>query len=767
MLKYNTPDFNRWLCAKLKSTEIKHTFLVSEENYDPINPLDGWTPPDRPVLRDTVSVLFSNNTIVNYTFVNGEPNHWEVTYVNPIIPTEVDEGNTIYFEESEFTYGDGFYPVSLGVDGDKVILKSTDGVIGYFHYEEENNWILDYYDLSVKNNSTFHIVGSGIYDPLQPLLNWEQPETAYADNTAIVQFTDGNTVFYTYDNGWVYDFKIGFIDEEVEEEVDLFNNLIIEKQAIYFDASDASTLAINFNNKVSEFRNKLSLTGKDVANGTAGSQPEWNYDHIIFDGINDFLESEVFTLGSPMTQYHLINQIVWSDGSDLLDGKIQNSAVLQQGNNGTPNLYVFNGLANTPQNHLPLNQWGIIKITFDGTNTKVKIDDFTEHTDITKAVTMGGITMGCRGGSHAQFGKFGLAKSLYFESVLTVEEDAIVHDKLIAEKLAMSANYNAFGVLYRANSGKLIQVYYAGKAHVDMDGKIVKRESFDNGVTWSQWVTIYNSAYDDRNATGGVTATGRLILFFARYNPDLNGTTYFQIGYMYSDDEGDTWSDFESITPLHPDYPGCYQNSYGAMITAGDGTLIQNYDNACAPIGYYELRQLRSVDNGATWVEGTVIYNGIKDHNELCLVYCGNNTIIGLARNEDKEAPYQFKSTDNGVTWIAMGKTNFENNVSNNNVSPWLQIVNNGVADYIVCYYCNRDTNYLYYRTALLSAVIADQTVWNDRVKISVGANDDYVLGYPSVIHINKSMTGKGIINTYRSDGINVDVTLFDTTILI
>lgn len=141
------------ICKDL-NTEIKHTFLISESAYDPDNPLDGWDSPKKPVIKDTVSVLFSDNTIVNYTFVNGESDHWEVTYINPAIPIEVDEDNVIYFEESDFEYGDGFYPVSLGIDGDKCILKSKDNIFGYFHFEDENNWVLDFYDLSNISNKT-------------------------------------------------------------------------------------------------------------------------------------------------------------------------------------------------------------------------------------------------------------------------------------------------------------------------------------------------------------------------------------------------------------------------------------------------------------------------------------------------------------------------------------------------------------------------------------------------------------------------------------
>lgn len=56
-------------------------------------------------------------------------------------------------------------------------------------------------------SKTYLITGTGVYNALLPLSGWAQPD-GYDGNCAIVQFTDGNTVFYTYDSDWKYDFKI-------------------------------------------------------------------------------------------------------------------------------------------------------------------------------------------------------------------------------------------------------------------------------------------------------------------------------------------------------------------------------------------------------------------------------------------------------------------------------------------------------------------------------------------------------------------------------
>lgn len=61
-------------------------------------------------------------------------------------------------------------------------------------------------------SKTYLITGTGVYNALLPLSGWVQP-AGYDGNCAIVQFTDGITVFYTYNNGWIYDFKIGTAGE--------------------------------------------------------------------------------------------------------------------------------------------------------------------------------------------------------------------------------------------------------------------------------------------------------------------------------------------------------------------------------------------------------------------------------------------------------------------------------------------------------------------------------------------------------------------------
>lgn len=143
---------NRIICNDL-NTEIKHTFLVSEEDYDPDNPLEGWESPKRPVLRDTVSVLFNDNITVNYTYIVGEGNinSWEVTYVNPIIPNEI----TITSQNSnidivEKVNDDSSINYDLDYDiSNKLKIESIDNSVEVLRIMDDPDYSL-YYDLSIQ-----------------------------------------------------------------------------------------------------------------------------------------------------------------------------------------------------------------------------------------------------------------------------------------------------------------------------------------------------------------------------------------------------------------------------------------------------------------------------------------------------------------------------------------------------------------------------------------------------------------------------------------
>jgi len=190
--------------------------------------------------------------------------------------------------------------------------------------------------------------------------------------------------------------------------------------------------------------------------------------------------------------------------------------------------------------------------------------------------------------------------------------------------------------------------------HLDNSGRIVMRKSTDNGKTYSAVTTIFNSSWDDRNISGSITSTGRIIVFIREY--DYIGVAEKDWGYIYSDNGGTTWSSFTSLAPsLVP----LGTIGYGKIIQANGKLLHITYT------GNRISRLLQSTDNGSTWTILSTPYDFsstlTKKVTEPAIAYIGSNKLIMVARNDDNGPYYQFKSSDNGSTWTDQGLTNTYN----------------------------------------------------------------------------------------------------------
>lgn len=185
--------------------------------------------------------------------------------------------------------------------------------------------------------------------------------------------------------------------------------------------------------------------------------------------------------------------------------------------------------------------------------------------------------------------------------------------------------------------------------HVGTNGYIAKMTYDPFLDKWSEAETVYNShRYDDRNIHGGVTNDGRIVLFFRRYNPDgyITEGRYF----IYSDDNGETWSDLQPSGVL-----------FGI---AGTGQMFYNPD-----IGKYStmqyLRRKNGIiysDDGSVWEESALVAEDPEvPLTEIAGAWCGENRIIALIRENTTKHGYpllQVESYDNGKTWSQPRQTN-------------------------------------------------------------------------------------------------------------
>jgi len=114
----------------------------------------------------------------------------------------------------------------------------------------------------------------------------------------------------------------------------------------------------------------------------------------------------------------------------------------------------------------------------------------------------------------------------------------------ISESL-ISEDHTAEGLLITLENGDIMHFYRMDPGstgdHTGNAGRVVKRMSNYGGFFWSPCEPVYDDEYDDRNINGGILDNGRIILTFRRYNAPI--AEHIDFNLIYSDDNGDTWSD--------------------------------------------------------------------------------------------------------------------------------------------------------------------------------------------------------------------------------
>ncbi len=306
-----------------------------------------------------------------------------------------------------------------------------------------------------------------------------------------------------------------------------------------------------------------------------------------------------------------------------------------------------------------------------------------------------------------------------------------------------NTKYNAFGIIDQFPSGKMIIVYREGGQHLAAGdyGKIVMRTSSDQGTTWSSTSTIDDpsgAGQDARDVGGGVTRTGRIVIFYGIYEPD-GGQYPVSLGYRYSDDEGSTWSSYTTISFGSNTFTCGFD---GSMIEIAGNTLMKNW------YGYTDATHTNeyvvfSTDDGATWGgQVTVLSSATATYDEACYAYLGGGQIVGLVRISNGTKFKQLFSTDNGATWTDQGDVTFDSWTTP--APPWLVTFRLPSGErQVACYFINRDSGTLKVVYASGAGLIASGvSAWGTAVTIQTGYNADS--GYQSVVHPDGDAKGYG-----------------------
>lgn len=216
--------------------------------------------------------------------------------------------------------------------------------------------------------------------------------------------------------------------------------------------------------------------------------------------------------------------------------------------------------------------------------------------------------------------------------------------------------------MIRTETGRLITVFPEGHGH----GPLVMKYSEDDGENWYE-VTTPESWKDSQETPTLYTldmedGSERLILICACPGTWGNYTTGWD--YSYSDDDGETWSEFEHFWLKFSD-----GTSNGVIVGMAslvqlkdeNGEYIQKWMGVYHNGSYVNYKTYLTFDaaGNAQWSEPEAYlseYRDIESSYAICEVGLfrspDGNRIVGLARNQTHAGPAtMFWSDDEGETW--------------------------------------------------------------------------------------------------------------------
>lgn len=338
----------------------------------------------------------------------------------------------------------------------------------------------------------------------------------------------------------------------------------------------------------------------------------------------------------------------------------------------------------------------------------------------------------------------------------------------IVDGIQMSSDWNLVNVLDEnryylnchlcqkpSNDNIIVSIFTDGVAHLyDANKKISLRASSDKGRTWGAKSTIFDPVGAEalQDVSAGYDSSGRLHLLCDTHTSLSVGATH-KLYYMYSDNDGSSWSTPSDITSVLP--------SDGLLTFRTYCNIIDN--NGALMLGIYKVTDegtttnsarylLRSTNGGANWTAITIQALGATYRNECAIVGLSSTVVLVVTRDESTLEWYQSISTDNGLTWTNQGALDFGETITPLAGPVRLkQFLINGTA-VVACYYIDRGKDLFKVIYGKVSDLISSGiSGWNLASKFTIHQGSGEHLHYGDVCHYDNNFKALAmyVIDTY------------------
>lgn len=138
----------------------------------------------------------------------------------------------------------------------------------------------------------------------------------------------------------------------------------------------------------------VSGNGRHLKQATGDSQPAVQGDgSLLFDGADDFMKCDAFTLNQPATVYLLFKQVTWTLNDFIFGGEATTNGRMFQSAT-TPDLRMNSGTAGAINAGLAVNTYGVVSLVFSGAASLLQVNNGTAVVANAGTNAMAGFTLG-------------------------------------------------------------------------------------------------------------------------------------------------------------------------------------------------------------------------------------------------------------------------------------------------------------------------------------------------------------------------------------